>query len=706
MATFSVTNTNDSGIGSLRQAISDANTLTGGDIINFDGVFADNIARTITLSSSLQITDDVDIQGTDASLISVSGNYSQDLDGSESGSRVFEISSDTTVEIVGLTITKGYYVSIDGASGIFNNGTLTLNNSIVSGNVSQGQGAGIFNSGILTVNNSIISDNSAAFEIVEGGGIYNSGTLTVNKSTFSGNTAGFGGGIFNTGVATIDESTFNSNTSYQIILNVGTITFRNSTFINNNADGYFGGSNVILNVGTATLSNSTVSDNSGGRASFGTIVNEGNFTIADSTISGNDLGQGGAGYINNSGTIAIINSSISDNDFSFSSAGIFNSGILSVTTSTISNNITTNSGINNSGTATIANSTINNNGGENGGGINNSGTLTLNNSTISSNGAARGGGIYNTNNLTVNNSTIAFNSGEGIYNTNPSNPDEEIYDTTSGTNTISGTAVVNNSIIAGNIKDPDTDPVNNDVFGSFVSNGFNLIGTLNGSTGFNASEQLNVPITDVLDTALRDNGGSSRTHALVVGSPAINAGKNADIPADTADLNNNGNITEPVPFDGRGLGFARVVGGRVDIGAYETAVDVIVINGTPGRDFIKGTANNDIITGFQGRDILTGGASADAFVYTSIRDAGDTITDFKTGTDVIVLQKLFSNLGLGFLNYQTAIANGYLRFETKGNSTILSIDPDGSFGRGRAVKFIDFNKVSVTQLKDATNFVF
>jgi len=97
--------------------------------------------------------------------------------------------------------------------GIFNNGTLTINNSTVHGNSAAGStpgiGGGIDNGGTLTINNSTITANVAAY----GGGIYNSGTGAVNNSTISGNGVGSvfgdvaGGGIYNGSILTIKNST-------------------------------------------------------------------------------------------------------------------------------------------------------------------------------------------------------------------------------------------------------------------------------------------------------------------------------------------------------------------------------------------------------------------------------------------------------------------------------------------------------------------
>ncbi|MBD6621187.1 hypothetical protein FNW02_37200 [Komarekiella sp. 'clone 1'] len=210
MATFNVSNTNDSGTGSLRQAILNANALTGKDWINFDGVFADSIADTITLGgSSLSITDDLTINGTGANLLTVSGN---------NNSRVFEINSGTTSEIVGLTIANGYISEdVPGGAGILNSGTLTLSNSIINGNIAESaNGGGIFNSGTLKLSHSNISNNRSQ-GFYGGGGIFNRGTLIIDNSNIKSNSGGQligsegSGGIFNSGTATLNNSTISNN---------------------------------------------------------------------------------------------------------------------------------------------------------------------------------------------------------------------------------------------------------------------------------------------------------------------------------------------------------------------------------------------------------------------------------------------------------------------------------------------------------------
>jgi hypothetical protein len=215
---ITVINLNDSGLGSLRQAILDANACPGNNLIDF----APTAYGTITLTTGeLLITDDLFIDGPGATKVVVSGN---------DASRVFYITSGTTVTISGLTITNG---RSGGGGGIHNDrGTLTVNNCTVSGN-SANNGGGIENfsenfdgnspgTATLIVNNSTFSGNSASSD---GGGIRNSGqhqgsaTVTINNSTFSDNSAGTGGGIrTDAGVdgsapLTVMNSTFSGNSA-------------------------------------------------------------------------------------------------------------------------------------------------------------------------------------------------------------------------------------------------------------------------------------------------------------------------------------------------------------------------------------------------------------------------------------------------------------------------------------------------------------
>jgi len=222
-----VTNTNDSGPGSLRQALRNAND---GDTIDATGV-----SGTILLTGGeLQIfTPGVTINGPGAGTLAVNGNGS---------SRVFEnFARDVTIS--GFTITNG--VS-DSGGGISNHlsgiccATLTVTNSTVSGN-SAGYGGGISNvsgdpgASSVTISNSTLSGNLAG---VDGGGVYNSGShvdpagLSIENSTVSGNSAtSNGGGIYHSGSGAFGSATFyigstilNAGASGGTIFNAGTAT--------------------------------------------------------------------------------------------------------------------------------------------------------------------------------------------------------------------------------------------------------------------------------------------------------------------------------------------------------------------------------------------------------------------------------------------------------------------------------------------------
>ncbi len=171
-------------------------------------------------------------------------------------------------------------------AGVNNSGTLTINNTAVSGNVAQSRGGGVYNHGTLTINNSIVRNNSAN---TDGGGIFNTGGMTINRSTVSKNsTMGDGGGIWNLGTLKINASTISGNTGGAILFSTG------------------GG---IANSATMTIVNSTISGNAVVRHGIGGIVNlQGTLTMSNSTIAGN---QGGI-YVN-LGTATLQNSIVANN---------------------------------------------------------------------------------------------------------------------------------------------------------------------------------------------------------------------------------------------------------------------------------------------------------------------------------------------------------------------------------------------------------
>ncbi len=264
MATFSVINTDDSGLGSLRQAIEDANATSGLDTIEFDEELS---GQEITLiSGELQITDDLTINGLGADSLTISGN---------NDSRVFLVddsSDDSQIEVTidNLTITDG---SADFGAGIFNRENLTVTNSVLSDNSATADGSAIFNvnSGTVEVSNSTLRNN---FAELRGGGVSNGsidfdidgGTVKINNSTINNNEADVGGGIFNqeNGFLILTNSTISGNLGINggaAIDNDGTVEISSSTIAQNISTDDVGGIDNV--VAPLELENTIIAGNEG-----------------------------------------------------------------------------------------------------------------------------------------------------------------------------------------------------------------------------------------------------------------------------------------------------------------------------------------------------------------------------------------------------------------------------------------------------------
>jgi hypothetical protein len=312
-ATITVTNRNDSGPGSLRQALANANN---GDRINFA------VTGAITLTSGgLSIAKNVTISGPGANHLSINGNQA---------SSVFAIAFERTATISGLTITNG-------GVGIWNQqGTVSVSNCVLSGNsfaalynnyAAQGSGGAS-----MTVANSIVSNNSGTgavnmFPVFLGGGPsgFPCSCMTITDSVVSNNSDG----IFNLGFdfsGTANLTVVNSNVSDNDGLGIG-----------NSSAGFIGG-NASL-----TVVNSNVSDNGGSGISNDANESSVYATIVSTTVSGNSAGgvlTCGCGAFGGFAGVTITNSTISGNSSGDSGGGIHLRGItyLSIANSTISGN--------------------------------------------------------------------------------------------------------------------------------------------------------------------------------------------------------------------------------------------------------------------------------------------------------------------------------------------------------------------------------
>src|SRR6185369_8915011 len=197
-----------------------------------------------------------------------------------------------------------------------------------------------------------------------------------------------------------------------------------------------------------------------------------------------------------------------------------------------------------SSNVTVLNSTIS---GNTSTGLVNAATTNLINTTISGNSAVgHGGGIVTIGILTLTNCTVTGNSATegagGIHWQFGS---------------VGNPTTLKNTILAGNTSGNGTAP---DLGGSFVSQDYNLIGNTAGAS-FSGTVTHNITNVNAQLGVLANNGGPTMTHALLPGSPAINAGNNSVI--------TNPPFTGPPFTDQRGSGFDRIIGGVVDIGALE-----------------------------------------------------------------------------------------------------------------------------------------
>jgi hypothetical protein len=329
-----VTNDHNSGAGSLRQAIADA---CAGGRITFAGDY------TIYLTTTLSINKRLVVDG-EAHAITVSGDSAGD---GTPNVRVFSVGGSGVATLTHLSIVSGSASigtddCVDDCGGaIYNDGTLTVQNSTLSGNSAIYDGGAIYNLGMLTVQNSTFSHNSAEWE--GGGGIFNEedGTLVVWNSVFSNNSAyAWGGGICSFDRLMVYTSTFSGNEAQSgggIYGYEGVLTVQNSTFSGNHVSSGGGG---IGNDGTLTVQDSVFSSNEAG---YGGGICNGNeyenavLTVENSTFSGNSVEWGdGGGIDNEGGTLTVRNSTFSGNSADYG-GGIDNESTLNLYNTLIGN---------------------------------------------------------------------------------------------------------------------------------------------------------------------------------------------------------------------------------------------------------------------------------------------------------------------------------------------------------------------------------
>lgn len=386
--------------------------------------------------------------------------------------------------------------------------------TIGGGRITANFGGGVFvnNGSTLTLTDSLVIGNSAASG---GGGIYvNDSTLTlINSRVSSNSTNGDGGGIY---------------------IDVSTVILTNSRVDLNKATS---GGGILTSSSTLTLTGSQIDGNIATYAGGGIYASAATLILDGSQVAGNDAGYSGGGINAGTGSLTLTNSRVEGNNVDGTGGGIY----LSLGTATLTNSLVS---TNTSGFA--------------GGGISSGSTLTLINSTLSGNSSVNNGGgldirigttkLYN---VTLTNNTADSNGdndgdGGGAY----------IFSS-------DGTLIATHSIIGGNIDGSTTSNQHPDCSGDLTGAGYNLIANTSGCTLTGDTTGTVTGLSPNLGP-LQDNDGPTFTHALLVGSPAIDAGNAAGC-VDPSSL--------PLTSDQRG--FFRPADGdgnftsRCDLGAFE-----------------------------------------------------------------------------------------------------------------------------------------
>lgn len=469
--------------------------------------------------------------------------------------------------------------------GTMNNVTFTHNQAQLSNG---GAIENLIDSLTITGTNTFDGNRAGVNADDHGGSIYSSGSLTISNSTFTGRNdgtvdAGRGGAIYLLDIGdvlTLSDTSFSNllttNSGGAIHMNGGTMN--NVSFTDNEAQLSTGGAienftNALTIAGTNTFTNNIAGVGTGDYG--GMIYTTGELNLSGATASGNKADGGGAIYIAAGVALTITDSSFDANEALRLGGAIYSgSGGATISSSTFSNNFTSG-------------------GAHDGGAINSSGVLNITNSTFSANTVGDlGGAIYQTTDATIKNSTFYNNSaggtGEAIYRGG-------------------GTVTLENTIVA-------KSTASSSLCVNVTSNDYNL--QYNG-TCFTAAAN-DVSGQDPLLAALAANGGTGQTHALSVGSPAL----------DTAKLSTC--TSAPVSnLDQRGA--ARDTGDSLcDIGAYEgSVVGGVTLSGTLFSD--EGTTA--VTTGVSIR-LLVNGASAQTTVsdgsgnysFSATPSSGETLT--------------------------------------------------------------------------------
>ena len=294
-------------------------------------------------------------------------------------------------------------------------------------------------------------------------------------------------------------------------------------------------------------------------------------------------------YVEGSATLKLVNLQLTEGVVGSSSGGaIYNRGKVILENTTISNSRSVN---------------------VYGGAIQNDGVLIAINSTFSGNRAVYGGAILSFGDTTLINTTVTNNTADGVAYAGG------VYGAGRSTKLI-------NTMISGNHgvgSQYHTDLLAYDL--TTVTGSNNLIGTANVETGLvNGRNGNRVGVLDPMVTPLGNHGGPTPTHALLTGSPAVNAGTNTV-------------LASPLSVTHDQRRFGRKAGANVDIGAAEKSPHVVSLGGP-----ISYTENGAVVavsaaatvtriddSVLSGGRLVVANSSGDGKDLVTIRNSGDIV---------------------------------------------------------------------------------
>lgn len=577
--------------GTLRYALANATSPATLDLTFLTGCSASKIS--LSTGQLATTIDTLTINGPGANLLTLDASGLPPLYGD---SRVLAHTGAGKLTVTNLALSGGHVThsgySTSGGC-LFSNGDIELDGVAVSGcyalnfgTTYKAKGGGVYAHGALTLNASSVSSSHAASGQTSalGGGVYAGGKLTLgsasslhdNSVSATGQSA-FGGGAYAKTDAALTSATIASNDA-------------TSTDANAHGGGLYVLGDLTMSLVTVD-SNHTATTNGGSRG--GGLYVKGSAKASDSIIGNNSVvsqafySGGGGAYVRGAFTLDRVSvlknvADIKNQDFVTSGGGLGVAGDLTATYSEIDGNSATATaavagGIFCGGNVTLTGSSVsgNNSGRELAGLVALSQapddtTLTIANSTLSGNIATQGGGGLYTNAgiVSIVNSTVAFNkAGAGDFLGVHIAPGVALkVMSKSPLITFESSIIANNSYGAG-----IADDVSMSLAPVAIGGGSNVIWHVVDSATA-AKLPANPVVGCPLLGPLRDNGGPTRTHALLSGSPGIDAGTNI----------------LSLAFDQRGgdgtfdyvreSGPAGILNPRSDVGAYEVQQDEIIFN--------------------------------------------------------------------------------------------------------------------------------